>query len=67
MNAKKDNKEEEKRTVELPALDFFKINIISFLLPLYACLGLFLIFEYYFITLLSIPLIIIFSISYYPN
>ena len=31
--------EEEKKTVELPALDFFKINILSFIVPLYICLG----------------------------
>jgi len=50
--------QKEEKTVELPALDFFKINFISFLVPLYACLGLFLLFEYGFITLFSIsPLI----------
>ena len=46
------------KTVELPALDFFKINFISFLVPLYVCLSLFLLFEYGFINLFSIyPLI----------
>lgn len=62
---KKENKDnireknnEEKQTVELPALDFFKINFISFLIPLYVCLGLFLLFEYCFIIPFSIPLII---------
>ncbi|MFX1279021.1 MAG: hypothetical protein ACFFA3_06355 [Promethearchaeota archaeon] len=50
--------EKEEKTVELPAFDFFKINFITFLIPLYVCLGLFLLFEYYFINLLSIhPLI----------
>ncbi|MBY9014078.1 MAG: hypothetical protein KGD68_00155 [Candidatus Lokiarchaeota archaeon] len=44
------------RVVELPILDFFKINIISFLVPLYICLGFFLLFEYGFIIPLSIPL-----------
>ena len=55
MKADNSNKEsnsnfEEKleKTVELPALDFFKINFLSFLVPLYACLGLFLLFEYGF-------------------
>ncbi|MFX1390907.1 MAG: hypothetical protein ACFE9Z_12655 [Promethearchaeota archaeon] len=43
------------KTVELPALDFFKINFISFLVPLYLCLSLFLLFEYYFIKFFSIP------------
>ncbi len=50
--------EKQRKTVELPALDFFKINFISFLVPLYICLGLFLLFEYGFINLLSIPPII---------
>ena len=44
------------KVVELPVLDFFKINFISFLVPLYICLGLFLLFEYGFIIPLSIPL-----------
>jgi len=47
--------EKQEKTVELPALDFFKINFISFLVPLYVCLGLFLLFEYGFIRLFSIP------------
>ncbi|MFX1324985.1 MAG: hypothetical protein ACFE8N_08510, partial [Promethearchaeota archaeon] len=46
----------QQKTVELPALDFFKINFISFLVPLYVCLGLFLLFEYLFINLLKIHL-----------
>lgn len=50
--------EKQEKTVELPALDFFKINFISFLVPLYICLGLFLLLEYGFINLLSIPPII---------
>ncbi|MHA1235717.1 MAG: hypothetical protein ACTSQL_11605, partial [Promethearchaeota archaeon] len=44
------------KVVELPVLDFFKINFISFLVPLYICLGLFLLFEYGFIIPFSIPL-----------
>lgn len=48
------SKETEEKTVELPAFDFFKINFISFLVPLYICLGLFLMFEYCFINLFSI-------------
>ncbi len=51
-------KEQEENTVELPAVDFFKINFISFLVPLYICLGIFLLFEYGFINLFAIPLII---------
>jgi len=50
-----DRKQEQ--VVELPALDFFKINFVSFLVPLYICLGIFLLFEYGFIKFLSIPLI----------
>ena len=64
--------EKLEKTVELPALDFFKINFISFLVPLYVCLGLFLLYEYGFINLLSIPPIVhiftlpvIFLILYY--
>ena len=59
--SKKDNLNEEKsngKIVELPALDFFKINLISFLVPLYVCLGLFLIFEYLIIIPFKIPLYI---------
>jgi len=52
-NQKKTEFDEKKeQIVELPAADFFKINFISFLVPLYICLGIFLIFEYYFINLL---------------
>ena len=46
--------QEGEKTVELPASDFFKINFICFLVPLYVCLGFFLIFEYCFINLFSI-------------
>ncbi|MFX0034169.1 MAG: hypothetical protein ACFE9I_00835 [Candidatus Hermodarchaeota archaeon] len=64
--------EKQEKTVELPALDFFKINFISFLVPLYVCLGLFLLLEYGLINLFSIPPIIhifllpiVFLILYY--
>ncbi len=50
-----DTAQKKEQTVELPALDFFKINFICFLVPLYVCLGLFLLFEYGFINLFSIP------------
>ncbi|MHA2429785.1 MAG: hypothetical protein ACXACC_02010 [Promethearchaeota archaeon] len=46
LNQENLNESQEKKTVELPALDFFKINFISFLVPLYICLGFFLLFEY---------------------
>lgn len=60
MNEEKSSNDEElhDKTVELPAFDFFKINFISFLVPLYVCIGLFIVFELYFIILFSIPLII---------
>ena len=58
MEADSSFQEKLEKTVELPALDFFKINFFSFLVPLYVCLGLFLLFEYGFINLLSIPPII---------
>jgi hypothetical protein len=54
--------ESEEKTVELPALDFFKIGFLTFLLPFYVCLGLFLMFEYLFIIPLSIPLLLQFLI-----
>ncbi len=56
------NEEKRENIVELNAFDFFKINFISFLMPFYACLGLFLLFEYFLITLFIIPLIIHFLI-----
>jgi len=56
-NQKKTEFDEKKeQVVELPALDFFKINFISFLVPLYICLGIFLLFEYGFVNLFSIPI-----------
>ena len=50
--------EGSKKTVELPVFDFIKINLLSFLIPLYFCLGLFLLFEYLFIIPFQIPLIV---------
>jgi len=62
MKKSESSKETEEKTVELPAFDFFKINFICFLVPLYVCLGLFLLFEYCFINLFSIHLLIHFLI-----
>jgi len=63
-NRNSEGKEESEKTVELPALDFFKINFISFLVPLYICLGIFLLFEFGFIRTFSVPLIVhLFSLS----
>jgi hypothetical protein len=53
---KSDFDKKQDQVVELPAVDFFKINFISFLVPLYACLAVFLVFEYGFIIFFSIPL-----------
>ena len=55
---KTDSEFEEKKdkVVEFAVFDFFKINFLSFVVPLYICLGLFLLFEYFFIIPLSIPL-----------
>ncbi len=50
--------QQEEKTLELPALDFFKINFVSFLVPLYVCLVIFLLFEYGFINLFSIPVVV---------
>ena len=58
MTKKEDQEDDNRQTVTLPALDFFKINFLSFLIPFYPCLGLFLVFEYFFINLFSIPLFI---------
>jgi hypothetical protein len=49
------NDEKEEKTVELPAYDFFKISFVSFLVPLYVCLGFFLLFEYLLINFFAIP------------
>jgi len=53
-----DSEHKEEKTVELPALDFFKINILSFIVPLYICLGLFLLFEYIITIYFNPPLLI---------
>jgi len=53
---KSDFEDKQDQVVELPALDFFKINFISFLVPLYICLGVFLLIEYGIIIPLAIPL-----------
>ncbi|TFF99900.1 MAG: hypothetical protein EU541_03780 [Promethearchaeota archaeon] len=47
-----------KQSVELPIIEFFLINFICFLLPLYACFGIFFIIELILIQLLSTELII---------
>ena len=59
------NEMEEKKTVELPVLDFFKINLLSFIVPLYPCLGLFLLYLYLF--LIIFPLDLIFHLFIIPN
>ena len=59
------NEMEEKKTVELPVLDFFKINLLSFIVPLYPCLGLFILYLYLF--LIIFPLDLIFHLFIIPN
>ncbi|MHA1803318.1 MAG: hypothetical protein ACTSU4_02160 [Promethearchaeota archaeon] len=45
----------QEKSFKLPLHDFLKINLITFSVPLYGCLAVFLLFEYYFIRLFSIP------------
>ena len=52
------NEMEEKKTVELPVFDFFKINLLSFIVPLYPCLILFLLYLYVFTVIFPIELIV---------
>jgi hypothetical protein len=59
------NEMEEKKTVELPVLDFFKINLLSFIVPLYPCLGLFILYLYLF--LIIFPLDLIFHLFIIPS
>lgn len=54
--------EKDEKSYSLPFLDFIKINLITFILPFYICLFLFLVFEFYFIQSFSIPLFIHFLI-----
>ncbi|TFG14402.1 MAG: hypothetical protein EU535_03505 [Promethearchaeota archaeon] len=56
-NRNSDSNQKEEKTVELPAFDFIKINFLSVIFPLYVCLGIFLLFEYFMIFYLAIPLI----------
>ena len=51
-----DFEQKKEKVVEFAVFDFFKINFISFLVPFYVCLGIFLLFEYGFIIPLLIPL-----------
>lgn len=59
------NEMEEKKTVELPILDFFKINLLSFIVPLYPCLILFLLYLYVFTVIF--PLELIFHLFIIPS
>ena len=53
-----DAEKAEERTVEVSVGIFAFINLVSAMIPFYACLVLFLLFEYWFIILFSIPDII---------
>jgi len=59
------NEMEGKKTVELPILDFFKINLLSLIVPLYPCLGLFLLYLYLFVIIF--PLELIFHLFIIPS
>lgn len=48
----------DEKQVSIPIMGFFLINFVCFLIPFYVCLTIFLIFEYGFIKLFSINLII---------
>ncbi|MEJ2295961.1 MAG: hypothetical protein P8Y23_14485 [Candidatus Lokiarchaeota archaeon] len=56
---------EESKTVELPIMDFFKINLFSFIVPFYPCLGLFLIYIYFFVIIY--PIALLFHLFIIPN
>lgn len=56
--------QEEEHSVDLPALSFFGINIITFVVPLYPCMGLFL-FYFYMMNLWAIDLLWI--IVFFPS
>lgn len=58
ISMEKRNGEQKKQSVELPVIEFFLINFICFLLPLYACFGLFFLIEFMLIYVLSIEIII---------
>ena len=53
-----DAEKPKEKTVEVSVGSFALINIISVMIPFYACLALFLLFEYCFIILFSIQTII---------
>jgi hypothetical protein len=57
-NISTEEKEREEKYVELPIIEFFLINLISFLVPLYICLSIFLVLEYSIIYFFSFNLLI---------
>lgn len=57
-NIGSNSEELKEKTVELPALDFLKISILSFIVPLYVCLGLFLLIEYIIMIYFDPPFLI---------
>ncbi|MGQ4874769.1 MAG: hypothetical protein ACP6IY_11935 [Promethearchaeia archaeon] len=52
------NDEKEVKEVKLSLREFFTINFVTFLIPLYFCLAIFLFVEYFIIIPLQIPLIL---------
>ena len=54
-----DNKKNQlEKRVELPMHEFFFINFIIYIVPLYFCMGLLIIIEYFFLFVLSINLLL---------
>ncbi len=54
---KQPEKLDDTQSVELPIIEFFLINFINFLVPLYVCLGLFILVEFVLIHVISTKLI----------
>jgi len=52
-----DAEKKENQSVELPIIEFFLINFICFLIPLYVCLGVFLLIEYILVSIISIEMV----------
>ncbi len=58
INKNSDEKKNQiEKRVELPMHEFFIINFFTYLIPLYVCLGIILIFEYFLISIVTIDLI----------
>ncbi|MFO8018170.1 MAG: hypothetical protein R6U96_06005 [Promethearchaeia archaeon] len=49
--------EQEEKTIKIAVLDFFTINFLSFLVPCFPCLGIFLFVEFFILQILPLPLL----------